>query len=127
MPTRRAISSAIDSRHVSPPDDPCPCCGQQNNLPPDGLIMTYFGINGNVGSCLDGLMECSIGQDEKAGDNTFHQRDVNVEGWNFADEYRALPRCRNDSEFKFVLGMLKEKNIGPYDCIWEGSLGCFNI
>jgi hypothetical protein len=64
-----------------------------------------YGIN----ACLKGLVEYSIKSDEKAGDDTFHRKDPNAPDWDFDTIYKALPRCRNDSEFDFVLGMLLEE------------------
>ena len=59
-----------------------------------------------VDACLKSVIDGSKEKDQKAGQDTFHWKDDTVIGWDFAREYQALPRCRNDSEFGFVLGML---------------------
>lgn len=52
-------------------------------------------------SYFDKLFDLAISNDEKAGDDTFHWMPENA-------AYTALPRCRNDSEYGFVNGVLTE-------------------
>lgn len=90
-------------------DDPCECCGLRNNGSPQALIRIFLNRGGTARSCLEGVFALTMGMDEKAGDDTFHWPQLRTPGWNFAKQYKAMPRCRNDSEFGMVLGMLLEK------------------
>lgn len=67
---------------------------------PRHVFEAYESGGGTLEPVFNRLFDLSLFQDEKAGNNTF-QLDAQ-----YAQEYPALPRCRNDSEYGFVKGML---------------------
>ena len=86
----------------------CECCGKVNLGSAQKLISIYLARSGTLEPCINAHVAYAEMRDEKAGDDTFWWPNQMMAGVDFSAEYTALPRCRNDSEFGFVRGMLLE-------------------